>query len=73
LVVLLTLNFQTMLELTKTVLKRVCFDKELFKKELFKAKKWLGKDELLNLKSWSMVTFAGLHEDLIKEVFESIM
>lgn len=61
-----------MFELTKTVLKQVSFDKKLFKKELLKAKRWLAKDELLALKTWSLLTFAGLHDELILEILGKI-
>jgi hypothetical protein len=61
-----------MLEITKTVLKSVSFDKNLFKKELLKAKKWLRRDELLMLKAWCITYFGSSHLDLIKEVFDSI-
>ena len=57
-----------MLEMTKLVLKKVSFDKELFKKELVKAKGWLKKDELLVLKTWCLATFAGTYDEIILEV-----
>lgn len=58
-----------MLELTKTVLKRVSFDKLLFRKELVKSKRWLQREEFLILKSWCLMTFAGQHDDIMMEVF----
>ena len=60
-----------MLELTKVVLRKVSFDKKLFKKELIKALRWLKKEEIVALKTWCIVTFAGIHDELISEVFET--
>ena len=61
-----------MLEMTKTVLEKVSFDRTLFRKELIKAKRWLKKDELLLLQAWCLATFAGQYEDLILEVFQAM-
>lgn len=61
-----------MLELTKTVLRRVSFDSYLFKKELVKAKKWLRKEEQLLLKAWALATFAGTHHQIILEVYGNV-
>lgn len=60
-----------MLEMTKTVLDRVSFDKGLFRKELIKAKKWLSKDEIAKLKVWCLATFGTLYGDVIVEVFKA--
>ncbi len=57
-----------MLEMTKTVLRKVSFDRNLFRKELTKAKKWLEKEDLVLLKAWCLATFAGTYDDLILEV-----
>ena len=57
-----------MLELSKSVLKKVSFDRRLFRKELVKAKRWLRREELVMLKSWCLITFAGVYDDLILEV-----
>jgi hypothetical protein len=62
-----------MLELTKTVLTKVSFDRVLFRKELVKATKWLKKDELLLLQVWCLGKFAGTYDDLIREVFTSMV
>ncbi|PCJ86781.1 MAG: hypothetical protein COA57_05565 [Flavobacteriales bacterium] len=61
-----------MLEMTKTVLQKVSFDRKLFKKELMKATRWLKKDELLQLQAWCIVMFGAKYGDLIAEVFQSI-
>ncbi len=61
-----------MLELTKTVLDKVSFDKSLFKKELLKATKWLHKEDLLLLQAWCVAKYASTHQDLILEAFQSI-
>jgi hypothetical protein len=61
-----------MLEMSKTVLQKVSFDKSLFKKELIKAKKWLRKEETLLLYAWCLATFGIHYEEIIKEVFEKI-
>ena len=58
-----------MLEMTKTVLRKVSFDRNLFRKELLKAKRWLAQEELPVLKAWCLATFAGTHDDLVLEVF----
>lgn len=42
-----------MLEYTKSILKKINFDKELFDRELAKASKWLSKDELKLLNEWA--------------------
>ena len=59
--------------MTKLVLRKVSFDRELFKKELIKATKWLKKEELLALQAWCLVTFAGKYDDLVLEVFRTII
>ena len=59
-----------MLEMTKTVLSRVSFDKHLFKKEFIKALKWLRNEEKLQLRTWVLATFAGTHKEVIIEVFD---
>lgn len=60
-----------MLEMTKTVLEKVSFDRRLFKKELLKSKKWLKKEEVMALQVWCVATFSH-YSDLVNEVFESI-
>ena len=57
-----------MLEMFKTVLSGVSFDKSLFKKELTKAKTWLKKDELAALKVWCITTFGVEYHNLVKDV-----
>ena len=60
-----------MLEMCKTVLERVSFDRRLFEKELIKTKRWLKKDELNTLKAWCITTFGASHLDVIMDVFDS--
>lgn len=61
-----------MLEMSKMVLRKVSFDRALFKKELIKALRWLKKEEILVLKTWCLVTFAGTYDEVILEVFDKI-
>lgn len=59
-----------MLELTKSVLEKVSFDKSLFCKELKKSKDWLQHKELLALKAWCLATFVQYQEE-ISEILRS--
>jgi len=61
-----------MLEMTKTVLEKVSFDRTLFRKELEKSIKWLRKEETLLLKAWCLATFAGQFDEVVMEVFQSM-
>lgn len=61
-----------MLEMSKTVLKKVSFDRKLFKKELTKCRRWLKQEEMLLLKAWCIATFGSTHMDLIMDVFDSV-
>jgi hypothetical protein len=61
-----------MLEYTKTILQKVSFSPYLFKKELGKSRKWLGKEELIVLKSWAILTFGDIYRDTIVEVFRGM-
>ena len=58
----------SMLEMSKSVLKKVSFDKRLFRKELIKAKRWLRREEVVILKAWCLVAFAGVYDDIIMEI-----
>ena len=60
-----------MLELSKTILKRFSFDKELFRKELKKAKNWVKPNEALLLKVWCLAQFGSSYKDVILEVFDA--
>jgi len=62
-----------MLEMTKVVLRKVSFDRKLFRKELIKSKAWLKKEELLLLQAWCVITFAGKYDEIITEVFETML
>jgi hypothetical protein len=58
-----------MLEYTKLVLRKVSFSRELFGKELKKSVRWLGKEELVILHAWCVITFGDIYSDLISEAF----
>ncbi len=60
-----------MLELSKTILSKISFDKYLFKKELKKARKWVKPKEALVLKVWCLAQFGHLYKDVILEVFDA--
>ena len=60
-----------MLELSKKILSKVSFDKNLFKKELSKSVRWLSKQEVLTLKVWALSTFSQ-YKNTILEVFDQI-
>ena len=44
-----------MLELSKEILSKVSFDKNLFKKELSKSIRWLSRKEILTLKIYLVI------------------
>ena len=58
-----------MLKYTKTVLQKVSFNKDLFNKELRKSLKWLKRDEVIILKTWCIINFGYIYNDVITEVF----
>jgi hypothetical protein len=58
-----------MLEYCKTVLQKVSFSPSLFGKELSKSVRWLTKDELFLLKTWSILTFGDIYLEIIQETF----
>ena len=60
-----------MLELSKTILGKISFDKYSFKKELKKARNWLKPNEALILKVWCLAQFGHLYKDVIAEVFDA--
>ena len=60
-----------MLELSKTILKRMSFDKKLFQKELIKAANWVKPNQKIILKMWCLAHFGHMYKDVILEVFES--
>jgi hypothetical protein len=61
-----------MLEMSKTILQRVSFDKKLFKKELLKAIKWLKPTERALLYAWCLAQF-GMYRDVVLEVFRHVV
>ena len=60
-----------MLELSKHVLQKVSFDRELFKKELRKSLRWIKPEERVPLKAWCMATFGAIYHDVIADVFDT--
>jgi hypothetical protein len=62
-----------MLELSKKILQKVSFDRQLFKKELRKSLNWVKPSERVLLKTWCLATFGATYRDVILEVFESTM
>jgi len=62
-----------MLEYTKTILRKVSFDRYLFSKELKKSFKWLRTEEILTLYAWCILTFGDIHGDVIRDTFETFM
>ena len=62
---------EIMLELSKTILNKMSFDKRLFRKELRKSKNWLKPNEALLLKVWCLAQFGHMYKDIIIEVFDA--
>lgn len=62
-----------MLELSKSVLLSVSFDKPLFKKELLKAIRWVRHEERTTLKLWCMASFGHVYHDVIAEAFDKMV
>jgi hypothetical protein len=62
-----------MVEMTKLVLEKVSFDKQLFKKELIKAVKWLNREERLMLRVWCIAQFGAMYRPIINEVFKNLI
>jgi hypothetical protein len=60
-----------MLEYTKTVLKKVSFDKELFSRELEKSIKWLKACEIEKLKQWLVENYYHMYKDIILNIFSN--
>jgi len=59
-----------MFELSKEVLEKVSFDRDLFKKELEKAIKWLRQsNEVKSLQKWCYAKFGHLYHDVITNSF----
>jgi hypothetical protein len=61
-----------MLDMSKTILEKVSFDKILFRKELSKAVQWLKPDEKMVLKVWVLTTFGHMYKDVILDVYKSV-
>ncbi|HEV7230298.1 MAG TPA: hypothetical protein VGO45_03155 [Bacteroidia bacterium] len=61
-----------MLDMSKTILEKVSFDKILFRKELSKAVRWLKPDEKMLLKVWALATFGNMYKDVILDVYKGV-
>ncbi len=60
-----------MFELSKEILQKVSFDRELFQKELKKAIKWLQNTaEVKKLRSWCIEKFGHVYNEIIAKAFE---
>ena len=61
-----------MVELSKSILTKVSFDKQLFQKELNKSIKWIGKsDDFKSFKEWCMIEFGHLYPTVLKKAFNN--
>ncbi|WP_299202257.1 hypothetical protein [Brumimicrobium sp.] len=59
-----------MIELSKNILTKVSFDRQLFQKELEKSVQWISKSEdLQSFKEWCMIEFGHLYPTVLKKVF----
>ena len=58
-----------MIEYAKKVLPVVCAWKDLFRKELIKCIDWAGPEKRDELYNWCYQHYAGLHPDILEEVF----
>ncbi len=59
-----------MVELCKTILIKVSFDKHLFKKELNKALSWIkDSSELQSFKDWCILEFGHIYPSIIIKAF----
>lgn len=62
-----------MLELSKKILKKVSFDKDLFIKELKKSIDWMtSKEELRKFEIWCYNNFNHLYKNDIEVIFNKI-
>jgi len=61
-----------MLEVCKTVLKRVSFDRRLFARELKKSFSWLSYEDALALKTWALATYSHRYAQLIVATFAAV-
>ena len=59
-----------MIELSKFILEKVSFDRQLFQKELEKSIKWIGKSEdLQSFKRYCMIKYGHLYPVVLRKVF----
>jgi hypothetical protein len=61
-----------MYEMSKKILEKVSFDRDLFHKELVKMSKWVKPDEKTLLKVWCLTNFGHLYKDIILDAFRHI-
>lgn len=59
-----------MFELSKVILQRVSFDRNLFKKELRKALRWISREDLQAFKVWCQAQFGQRYPDVLEETFK---
>ena len=63
-------NITSMVELSKNILTKVSFDRQLFQKELEKSVRWISKSEdLQSFKEWCMIEFGHLYPSVLRKVF----
>lgn len=61
-----------MLELSKKILTKVSFDKQLFQKELNKALTWISdSNEAIAFKDWCIREFGDIYPKIISKTFTS--
>jgi len=59
-----------MVELSKSILTKVSFDRQLFQKELEKSIRWINKSEdLHSFKEWCLIEFGHLYPSILKKAF----
>ena len=61
-----------MLEYTKTILKKVSFDRNLFEKELIKSIKLLVANELKEFKAWCYDQFGHIYSAVLNKHLSNI-
>lgn len=62
-----------MIELSKKILTKVSFDRQLFQKELIKSLQWLSNtEELQDFKEWCIIEFGHLYPSILKKVFQKV-
>ena len=62
-----------MFELSKKILSKVSFDKQLFKKELNKAIGYVKPSERTMLKIWCLSAYGHIYQQEILEAFQQVI